>query len=311
MPDACAPSSAGPTPEGDAIAYSPSIQPPPTPHEAPGRPFGAPWGTCLGNSAERPRGRPRPAIRAKRRFREWKSQLGRDLAEQSAKAKTGEEAALAQQAYEAKLAAGPDWMRYRGDSKIMDAPEVRISDELEARIVKRFEKTVRLALRYPAGVPAKVLTALKGGAIWRVLGCLIRLAKKFGRVFPSLAGLASKAAAACAGQTAHNAKEALVALGFVTKHRRVQEVETPHGRKIVQDRNAYEIHMPPEGSLGDRILRGDLSESKIERAKASPSFSEQSFLPNAPTNAVPEAERTRVGALMHALRASLGPQPAT
>ena len=53
-------------------------------------------------------------------------------------------------------------MRYRGDSKIMDAPEVRISDELEARIMKRFERTVRLALRYPAGVPAKVLTALKG-----------------------------------------------------------------------------------------------------------------------------------------------------
>jgi hypothetical protein len=258
-----------------------------------------------------PRGRPAPALRAKRRFKEWKTEIGRDLAEQSAKARTSEEAAFAQQAYEAKLASGPDWMRYRGDSKIMDAPEVRISDELEARILKRFEKTVRLALRYPAGVPAKVLTALKGGAIWRVLGCLLRLAKKFGRVFPSLAGLASRAAAACAGQTAHNAKEALVELGFLTKHRRVQEIETPHGRKIVQDRNAYEIHLPAEGSLGDRIVRGDLSESKIERAKASPSFSEQSFLPDGPKTTIPEAERTLVWGGLHALGASLGPQPAT
>jgi hypothetical protein len=59
-----------------------------------------------------------------------------------------------------------------------------------------------------------------------------------GRVYPSLGGLASKALAACATQTAHNAIKALVALGFVTKHRRVKEIETPYGRKVVQDNNA-------------------------------------------------------------------------
>ena len=53
------------------------------------------------------------------------------------------------------------------------------------------------------------------------------------------------------------------------------------GLLLVQDRNAYEIHMPPEGSRGDRILRGESSESKIERAKASPCFKESS-LPDPP-----------------------------
>jgi hypothetical protein len=53
------------------------------------------------------------------------------------------------------------------------------------------------------------------------------------------------------------------------------------GLLLVQHRNAYEIHMPPEGSFGDRILRGESSESKIERAKASPCFKESS-LPDPP-----------------------------
>jgi hypothetical protein len=49
----------------------------------------------------------------------------------------------------------------------------------------------------------------------------------------------------------------------VTKHRRVKEIETPYGRKVVQDNNAYEIQMPLASSLGQRILRGELSESKL------------------------------------------------
>jgi hypothetical protein len=82
---------------------------------------------------------------------------------------------------------------------------------------------------------------------------------------------------------------------------------------------------PPEGSLGDRILRGELSESKIERAKASPCFCKESSLPDAPKAEgakpkfavkpadppVPEAERSLVKAKLHALLASLRPQPAT
>jgi hypothetical protein len=122
--------------------------------------------------------------------------------------------------------------------------------------------------------------------------------------------------------------QGVVALGFVTKHRRVKEIETPYGRKLVQDNNAYEIHMPLAGSPGDRILRGDLSESKIERAKARPYFSEDSSLPEAPKPAtdrpnfapkpidspiepIAEAERSIVRARLHALLARFGPQPAT
>ena len=82
--------------------------------------------------------------------------------------------------------------------------------------------------------------------------------------------------------------------------------------------------MPPEGSRGDRILRGESSESKIERAKASPCFKESSlpdppkaegakpkFAAKPPDLPVPEAERSRVKAELHALLASLRPQPAT
>jgi hypothetical protein len=92
------------------------------------------------------------------------------------------------------------------------------------------------------------------------------------------------------------------------------------GLLLVQGRNAYEIHMPPEGSRGDRILRGESSESKIERAKASPCFYKESSLPDPPKAEgakpkfaakppdppVPEAERSRVKAKLHALLASLG-----
>ena len=53
--------------------------------------------------------------------------------------------------------------------------------------------------------------------------------------------------------------DALAELGFVDKHRRVQTIETRFGPKVVQDHNAYDLHLPLEGSLGDRILRGDLS----------------------------------------------------
>jgi hypothetical protein len=207
----------------------------------------------------------------------------------------------------------------------MDAPEVRISRKDLARILVALDTIVRRGLRWPADIPAKVLTALKGGAIRRVLVSLLRIAMNRGRLYPSLVGLASKALAACATQTAHNVREALQALGFVTKHRRVKEIETPYGRKLVQDNNAYEIHLPAAGSLGDRILRGELSESKIERAKAKPCFYKESSLPDVPKaetakpkfaakpadTPVPEAERSLVKAKLHALLASLRPQPTT
>jgi hypothetical protein len=267
--------------------------------------------------------RPEPSLRATRRFQEWKTEIGRQLAAQSAKG--ADEAALGQRAYEAKLAAGPDWLRYRADSAVMDAPPVRISRQDRDSILAALDTITRRGLRWSGGIEREVLTALKGGAIRRTIASMIRVAMKWGRVYPSLVGLASKSLAACATQTAHNAIKALVALGFVTKHRRVKEIETPYGRKLVQDNNAYEIHMPPAGSLGDRILRGDLSESKIERAKAKPCFYSDSSLSKAPKQAVaqpkiapkpvdrpvPEAERSLVKTKLHALLASLRPQPAT
>ena len=84
--------------------------------------------------------------------------------------------------------------------------------------------------------------------------------------------------------------------------------------------------MPLAGSLGERILRGELSELlKIERAKAKPCFCMGSSLPDAPkaegakakpapkpvARPVPEAERSIVKAKLQGLLASLRPQPAT
>jgi hypothetical protein len=101
--------------------------------------------------------RPEPSLRATRRFREWKTELGRELAAQSAKG--DDEAALAQQAYEAKLATGPDWLRYRSDSAVMDAPPVRISRQDRDRILGVLDVVTRRGLRWSAGIEREVLTA--------------------------------------------------------------------------------------------------------------------------------------------------------
>ena len=152
----------------------------------------------------------------------------------------------------------------------MDAPRgAESATELEARILKRFEKTVRLALRYPAGVPAKVLTALRGGAIWRVLGCPASASPRSSAAsFPRWPGSRAGPAAACAGQTAHNAKEALVALGFVHQAPpRSGGRDAARAQDRAGPRTPIEIHMPPEGSLGNRILGERSIRTKIERAK--------------------------------------------
>jgi len=57
-------------------------------------------------SPSQPTPRPKPAVRAKRRFARWQTEIGR---ESYAGAKTDEDVERAQRAYEAKLAEGPDW----------------------------------------------------------------------------------------------------------------------------------------------------------------------------------------------------------
>jgi len=228
------------------------------------KPQDGPW-VPLATSPSQPTARPKPAVRAKRRFARWQTQIGR---ESYAGAKTDADVELAQRAYEARLAAGPDWMRYRGDSKLMDAPEVRITSKDFAAILSALDKIEQAACRSPDSVPRAVLTALKGGVLRRMLKYMLGLAIKFGRVYPSLTGLC-KRAAFCAKATLVRVLDAAIELGFVTKHRRIETIDTEDGRKTCQANNAYEVHQPKEGSLGDKLLRSISvsSEFKNESAK--------------------------------------------
>jgi hypothetical protein len=71
---------------------------------------------------------------------------------------------------------------------------------------------------------------------------LLYLTEKYGRVFPSLEGLAHLAM--CCKQSVVTALNDLELLGFVTRIRRLQ---TPFGFKIVQITNAYRVHEPARG----------------------------------------------------------------
>ena len=78
-----------------------------------------------------------------------------------------------------------------------------------------------------------------------VFEALIYLVEKYGRVFPSLEGLAYLAR--CCRQSVVTALDDLEALGFVTRIRRVRRVQTPLGFKVVQTTNAYKVHEPVSG----------------------------------------------------------------
>jgi hypothetical protein len=75
-----------------------------------------------------------------------------------------------------------------------------------------------------------------------VFGALLYLTEKYGRVFPSLEGLAHLAM--CCKQSVVTALADLERLGFVTRIRRVRRVDTPLGFRTVQITNAYRIHEP-------------------------------------------------------------------
>jgi hypothetical protein len=102
----------------------------------------------------------------------------------------------------------------------------------------------------------------------RPCSSLLNLAMTWGRVFPSLVGIA-KRGGFCCKQTVVRFLAVLEALGFVTKHRRIQTIDTRAGRKTCQAANAYEVHQPKDGSLGAKILQSlrPSSESTDKPAK--------------------------------------------
>ena len=75
-----------------------------------------------------------------------------------------------------------------------------------------------------------------------VFGALLYLTEKYGRVFPSLEGLAHLAM--CCKQSVVTAIADLERLGFVTRIRRIRRIATPLGFTTRQITNAYRVHEP-------------------------------------------------------------------
>src|SRR5439155_10030221 len=78
-----------------------------------------------------------------------------------------------------------------------------------------------------------------------VFGALLYLVEKYGRVFPSLEGLAYLAM--CCKQSVVTALADLERLGFVTRIRRIRRIMTPLGFTTRQITNAYRVHAPASG----------------------------------------------------------------
>jgi hypothetical protein len=102
--------------------------------------------------------------------------------------------------------------------------------------------------------PTQSLAALKDtgkhrGVITRtaesVFGALMYLTEKYGRVFPSLEGLAHLAM--CCKQSVVTALTDLEQLGFITRIRRIRQIMTPLGFTTRQITNAYRVHEPASG----------------------------------------------------------------
>ncbi len=79
-----------------------------------------------------------------------------------------------------------------------------------------------------------------------VLRTLLYVIKKIdGRLYPSIEAIAKLSRKS--KQAVITAIRALEHMGFLTVHRRLKWIQTPYGRRVVQDSNAYEFHLPATG----------------------------------------------------------------
>ena len=106
-----------------------------------------------------------------------------------------------------------------------------------------------------------------------IFGALLYLTEKYGRVFPSLEGLAHLAM--CCKQSVVTALADLERLGFVTRIRRLRQVQTPLGFTTRQITNAYRVHEPANG-LGLLATLVFATESNSWTASVSKFSSEES-----------------------------------
>jgi len=123
----------------------------------------------------------------------------------------GEAAALLAE-YERREREGPDFMRQRPGSVIAEAPLVTLDRNERVRLIWKFRMLTRRSwVTKDAGKHRGIITRTAES----VFGALMYLTEKYGRVFPSLEGLAHLAM--CCKQSVVTALDDLERLGFFTR----------------------------------------------------------------------------------------------
>jgi hypothetical protein len=178
--------------------------------------------------------------RAKAREADWRRQLARAFVYATGQSPQQAEELLAE--YERREREGPEFMRQRPDSVIAEAPLVMLDRNERVRLVWKFRMLTRRSwVAKETGKHRGVITRTAES----VFGALLYLTEKYGRVFPSLEGLAHLAM--CCRQSVVTAIADLEALGFVTRIRRIRRITTPLGFTTRQITNAYRVHEPVSG----------------------------------------------------------------
>jgi hypothetical protein len=178
--------------------------------------------------------------RAKAREADWRRQLARAFVYATGQAPEAAAALIAE--YERREREGPDFMRQRPGSVIAEAPLVTLDRNERIRLMGRFRALTRRSwVAKDTGRHRGIITRTAES----VFGALIYLTEKYGRVFPSLEGLAHLAM--CCKQSVVTALADLERLGFVTRIRRIRQIMTPLGFITRQITNAYRVHEPTRG----------------------------------------------------------------
>jgi hypothetical protein len=212
-------------------------------------------------AGDREPGAPTFKARAKAREADWRRQLARAYAYQAARSPEDAEELLRE--YERREAEGPDFLRIRPRSVFEDAPTVTLDRNERVRLMGKFRALSRGSWVAKAKGKHRGVITRTAEAVFEAL---IYLTEKYGKVFPSLEGLAHLAR--CCRASVATALDDLELLGFVTRIRRVRRVQTPLGFKVVQVTNAYRIHEPARGGLGLLVsfLCGNATASNYWRA---------------------------------------------
>jgi hypothetical protein len=178
--------------------------------------------------------------RATRREADWRRQLARGFVYMTGQHPEAADELLAE--YERREREGPDFMRQRPGSVIAEAPLVTLDRNERTRLVWKFRALTRRSwVAKETGRHRGVITRTAES----VFGALMYLTEKYGRVFPSFEGLAHLAM--CCKQSVVTALDDLERLGFVTRIRRIRQVQTPLGFTTRQITNAYRVHEPASG----------------------------------------------------------------